>query len=783
MRSILKLMWANIRHKKGAFKGVIALMAVMIMSLAITLSNTDNNKRAINEALERADATGIFFVAKNGDITDKMTASLDNNKDVTGWRTETRLSITEMKDVDGKRKDAPDMLCKNDGRYRFFDGNDKLINEKVTINEGEIYLAYKMKKDGDFKVGSTIKVCTKNGYDESFTVKGFYEDPLFGQILWGLNNSLISDSDFDRIYEEKLDSDEAAIPYIVSNDYYYIDVRDGADAKEVMNDLNAESGIINASQFSYEKSTFERFNSLIVDTGTKVVTLFVALLLVIVLITINDNIASSVEMDYASLGILKANGFTKWQIRMIFICQYVLALIIGAVIGIILSIPLTGLLGGQFMKITALFTENKLSLGKCVIASVIIMAVCVFFISLATRRVGRISPVRAICGGKEEVHFDSRLNIRIRKNPLGFFVALRQITSRITAYIGSMLIVSLLVFFMICVMALTDGLDAKTIFAQNEKDIIAVVDSDFELSDMESLSNFVREKDEDAEISFSDWLTCNIKDEQYYVQVYDGEDSLFPPLDGRPPQYDNEIYVTELLADEIGKTIGDSVMLRYNDSEEEYIITGFFQTVYEAGREAQLTIDGARRLGKDSPCEADIRLSEGADKESVKAAINEKFDGIYQASLSEPDSSIENMMDTVDTLLISISTAIYVVCIVFAAIAVHLVCAKTFQRERKDIGIYKSQGFTSSRLRGQFALRFAVLALVGAVIGSVAAVFLTRPLLSALMRIVGLSNFLPDFGPLMFLLPAAVMTLSFFIFAYLASSKVKGLEVRELISE
>lgn len=332
-------------------------------------------------------------------------------------------------------------------------------------------------------------------------------------------------------------------------------------------------------------------------------------------------------------------------------------------------------------------------------------------------------------------------------------------------------------------MALTDGLDAKTIFAQNEKDIIAVVDSDFELSDMEALSYFVREKDEDAKISFKDWLTCNIKDEQYYVQVYDGEESLFPPLDGRPPQYDNEIYVTELLADEIGKKIGDSVLLHYNDNEEEYIITGFFQTVYEAGREAQITIDGARRLGKDSPCEADVRLSEGADKESVKAAINEKFDGVYQASLSEPDSSIENMMDTVDTLLISISTAIYVVCIVFAAIAVHLVCAKTFQRERKDIGIYKSQGFTSSRLRGQFALRFAVLALIGAAIGSVSAVFLTRPLLSALMRIVGLSNFLPDFGPMMFLLPAAAMTFSFFVFAYIASSRIKGLEVRELITE
>ena len=66
---------------------------------------------------------------------------------------------------------------------------------------------------------------------------------------------------------------------------------------------------------------------------------------------------------------------------MIFICQYVLALVIGSVIGIILTIPLTGLLGGQFMKITALFTENRISLGKSTLVSLVIMLICVFFIS------------------------------------------------------------------------------------------------------------------------------------------------------------------------------------------------------------------------------------------------------------------------------------------------------------------------------------------------------------------------------------------------------------------
>lgn len=390
MRSVLKIMWANIRRKKGAFKGVIALMAVMVMSFAITISNTDNNKRAIKDALKRADAEGIFISINSDQMTDEISDSFDKNNDVASWRTEKRMMTQQTKEINGKSKDVPDILAKNNGNYRFFDDNDNIRPDSVTIGKGEIYLSYKMKKDKDISIGSDIKFTVENGGSETFTVKGFYEDPLFGEIMWGINNALISNEDFDRIYAENADiSTDSAIVSIRSLDYCYLRLKDGADSKDVIKALDEDCGLKDASNFIYEASTFELYNSLIVDTGTKVITLFTALLLLIVLITINDNIASSVEMDYSTLGILKANGFTIWQIRMIFICQYVLALVIGSVIGIILTIPLTGFLGGQFMKITALFTENRISLGKSALVSLVIMLICVFFISLSTRRVGK----------------------------------------------------------------------------------------------------------------------------------------------------------------------------------------------------------------------------------------------------------------------------------------------------------------------------------------------------------------------------------------------------------
>ena len=783
MKSVMTIMWANITHKKGAFKGIIALMTILTMSFAISLSNADNTHRSIKEGIERA-GIGNFMVSIMTDkATDEMYEALDKSEDITSYRTEKRIIFRGPNEVNGISKDVPGILCKNDNCLRFFDENDNITDDKITINKGEIYLTYKMKNDEDFKVGNTLKMRTKNGYDEVFTIKGFYEDPLFGSVLFGINNALISDEDFDRIYAEKLEPYSEALPYVYSVDYIFANTKEGVVFNELRNSLNDECGLSDQANFIHDDEVLELYHSLVADTGTKVVYIFVLLLLIIVMITIKDSIASSIEMDYTSLGILKANGFTKGKIRMIFILQYVLAIIIGTVIGLLLSIPLTGLLGRQFMKITSIFTENKLSLGKCCCVSMGILLVCILFVAAATHKIGRISPVRAISGGKDDVYFDSRLNVRIRRKPLGFFIALRQITSRFTAYIGSTFIVALLVFFMASIMVLTKGLDAQTIFNPINYDVSAYIGQEYEDKDMQIIKNEIYTFDKHAKVNFGAGMNVDINDIQYYCHVNDGDIQMYLPLDGRAPIYDNEIFITELISREIGKGIGDTITVNGKGSSSEFIITGLFQTVYEDGRIVQMTIDGAKRIGNEMPRYLQTVLSDSSRSGELVDYLNERFEGKLQAELAEKNSSLENAMDTVDLLLVLISNAMYVICVIFAAVVVHMVCAKTFQRERTDIGVYKAIGMRSSQLRTQFALRFAIVAFIGSCIGCAAALLISKIMLSALMSMIGLTNFLTDFSPSMLLLPTAAMVLSFFAFAYIASSRVNNVETRELITE
>ena len=126
---------------------------------------------------------------------------------------------------------------------------------------------------------------------------------------------------------------------------------------------------------------------------------------------------------------------------------------------------------------------------------------------------------------------------------------------------------------------------------------------------------------------------------------------------------------------------------------------------------------------------------------------------------------------------------IYVISVVFSLVVVMMVCKKAFLQERRDIGIYKSLGFTSGKLRTQFAVRFLIVSLIGSALGTVLSFFCTEKVLSMVFRLLGISSFNAQFHVMSFAIPVTIIAVSFFAFAYLASSKVKTVEIKELVIE
>ena len=776
MRSVLKLVWANIIHHKGSFKGIIFLMMILTFSFAGTVSNNDDLNAALDRCFSENEFGDLLIEISDELFTDDMRSYLESNEHIEKITYEKGLRLLSMTRAAGSDIDTPIYLYAYDSGIRVFNEKADGYIESIAPQTGEIYLPYKMKSLPGIEIGGTIELCAKGSYSESFTIKGFIEDPIYGSVIISDANCYISTDEFDRLASEKTDSITDERKDIIRQTDIHIHISDGTAPAALKKQISRESDIIDYSFFSATKEHIRNYTELVSKIGTRGVYAYTALMIVIVLIVMHNSISSSIDMEYTSLGILRSQGFTVRQIRLVYIIQYIAALVIGAVLGLIAAIPICHVLIGMWMNITGILTSRAVSFVKCGVLCVCIILISLVFVAAATAKISKISPVRAISGGAEDVYFDSRLNIGI-KRPLPVFLALRQITSHIGGYIGMTVIVTLMVFFVMTLFSLISGFDPDMIIPDIGSDI-TVNTSAVNFDEVPDIEDTIRGYDPDAEIKISSSEFMTVDDEQYRVQMLTDEKATV----GRLPEYDNEILVTKTFAEQNGTGIGDTIELGYRGEKHGFIITGYYSNMMNLGMVLTVPKSGIEKMGIDSISGMEITLSDTSKRDTLINALNDKYHDDLEASETPESAAFDSMKDLMSILMDSLSYTMYAITAVFAIVVVNMVCRREFIRERSDIGIYKSQGFTVSALRSGFAMRFAITSFTGAVVGDMLSAAASKPLIMAMLNLIGIDDFTISLNVFPFLVPAAAAVL-FYLSAYAASGRIRTVEVRELITE
>ena len=250
------------------------------------------------------------------------------------------------------------------------------------------------------------------------------------------------------------------------------------------------------------------------------------------------------------------------------------------------------------------------------------------------------------------------------------------------------------------------------------------------------------------------------------------------------PIYDNEAALTDISSEELGKKIGDTVIIGSGENAKEFIVTGYYQSMDDIGRTFMITSEGMYKVNSSKPV-CYIEMSDISLVDKASDVLDEKLEELIMGkSISkEPNSTFDGMLELIDTICLILVLVVFGISIIFSAVVINMICGKAFIKERTDIGILKSLGFAAGGLRTQFAFRFMIIAVIGSVIGGVCSVLFTKPLLELLLRIVGVTRVENSITFTTIIIPALLICLSFFLFAYFAARKIKKVEIRELISE
>lgn len=599
----------------------------------------------------------------------------------------------------------------------------------------------------------------------------------------GWKQVFVSDEEYQALYDEVKPFETDSHTKLFKAVRVFKADKELSDAK-FQRELNLETNIISKSAGSLTLEQSQKYTGLFMTIVLDVVLGFVALLFIIVLVIIAHSIRTEIEMDYVNLGILKSQGFTDRGIAKIILMRYFFAEALGMALGIAASIPLERVLGNIFRKVTGILPDHSIAFGgsALIVAGVFILSALIIFIS--TRRLAKISPVRAISGGREEIYFSSRFTAPITKRGLTASIAYRSFTSAFGKYIGILFIAALLTFFTVTVNVMSSAIGSRQALESMGMffgDIsIRVTDSEG-AEHIEDYEKIIEKYSPIEKKYYCSGTYYSLNGESIFCETW--LDMTYMPglLEGRKPKYDNEMIITEQAADALDLKIGDEVTVSGRTKEDKYIITGIYQTGNDTGYAFAMLFEGAKRIGAKYVYNYDMVLTDTSKIDDIAKEINDEYGSIITASAYKYEEDIYN-----DTLMVAASAMkkmIYAFSGIFALVAVIMVCSKSFMQERTDLGIYKAMGFTSRRLRRQFAVRFLIISLIGSVFGALAGAFFSGDVLNLIFSLFGINNVTQNNSPLTFITAAAFVCISTAVFAYLTSGKIKKIEVRELITE
>ncbi len=792
MREMITLLSANIRSSKKSFISVAVLLFIVSLSVTAVITVRTNSATRVSEAMEE-DGFGDLWVAfVDVPVEEKGTTVEELKRRAEACQVVDKVNTTNIiwADVwtinESNSNNSLMFMLQGDGgiSFKFFELDGKrLMDEAPVLKKGEIAAPIAFQSLYGCELGDTLQIDI-NGETYDLKVKYFFEDPVMGSSMMGLKTFLMSEADMEILQNICIEVPKNST--IAKGTVFHVFPRKDSNLSGVRLEqaINKETDLTAYAQIKLTASEASGYMLLLVNIFSAVLLVFEVLLVIVALIIIGHSISHSMEMDYVNMGVLKAVGFTGSKIKVVYVLQYSMAVLIGTILGFPCAIPVIALVNELTKPVTGLQVATSIAYVACIGILMVVICVIVLFVVVKLHKISHVTPVRAIRGGRKEVYFKSRIQAGIHKKGVDFWMALRQVTSQKQQYISGSLIAALLVFFL--------GMTSSTkVFigseGENMNAFFSAYEEDFAIQYYTtSLQPEVEEFIESYSAITSNYgvshMFLSIEGSQINTLIVEKPEAIQNILKGRVCRYNNEIVITEFLAKELGVEMGDTLTVQSGEHKEEYLISGYYQNANDMGSNFAMTVEGYGRLvGKDID-NMWFRVYNVEDETKIETICETLQNRYSEEDIKVSEGSFAGLGSVVNAVD-AIAVLIYVIGAVFVLIAVLLICSKLFLKEQKDYGIYKAVGFGSERLRRQFAVRFSMVAAFGGMLGVGLYLAAGNLCASIIFYFVGVSSFEADTGLLPMIIPFVFVTGLFGIFSWLAAGRIKRTTPRILIQE
>lgn len=787
--AILKVAWAGIKKRKVYSISIFLLVFIIAALLNTGVSMRQRISEIYDDTHEMSNSIHIqyFFDEMYGETTKELKEWFRKDSRISEVRMENILWIDDevFNPKNGQKFDYPVYLYPNPEKV--LNRNNEVVNLVLDYNEIALPIYYQRKYQ--LKVGDSFEFILDD-IPISLKIHSFFIDPIHGSDMVSVKNVFVNVDRLTDMIENfrKITDDTMRV-----KERYYIGVvikdKFVNNTQEINEDFYKNNDVPMNESYTFEM--YKTGSLFMANIILSIMIAFSILLFLIIVIIIRSAINSAIETDYINIGILKGLGFSSLQILIMIILQFSILAFIATILGISTSILFMPFLGNIVFDTTGLIWIGLPSVLTMIAILFILLVIINCFVYVTSRKVMMITPVEAVTQRKSDNYFKSYINISLEKLsllPLNLRIGLKQILTKARQYI-MLVIISIVLSLSIgmALMAASMFSDLETtlnIYGSNMTNIVVTG------PDEVTVEKIMEEIAITYDVDYYDLKTITMVSagsKNIFTLVYkDFEKGNIYPIEGRFPKFDNEVSLTKILSGQLGKKIGDTLIISDVTGKEnlEFIITGYHQNISDIGSNIFLPSSGLKRINEKAQLRTgELLINETLDIDKIVKELAEKYE-TSENGVNILRSDYEGtMVTTIKNVLSGVTLSICILVSFIISIITMLLAFITIHKENKELGIYISQGYDILQIRLQFATRFGTITFIGALIGSTLSSIFGADILGIMLSSIGIGRLVLDFHLLNFLTPVGLVTVVAFLVSFLASQRMKKVSTRDLISE
>lgn len=611
-----------------------------------------------------------------------------------------------------------------------------LDNEKLDVREGFVAVPIYFMERCDLKIGDTITV-KSGGYEKELIISDYARDFEMNSSITSSKRFVINQND----YNEMLKMQAGELEYLI--EFKLNEKEDSAVVQTAYNEagLPANGPIM-------EGKIFTMFNAMS-DLAVALVIIFISILLIVIAtLCIRLTFLATFDEDIKEIGVMKAIGISKRDIKKVYLNKYRVISIAAGIIGYLLSFVAVNLLNGNMRLYISSDLSGNLKYVLTLIAPLFVYFMIVMYSKQVLKRINKISAVEALRKDSMEHGKNRKYSFPLLKNKIfstNIYMGLRDVWKRFKLY--RLLFVIFIVCTFIAILPVNiyntmNSSEFSTYMGIGKSDMrIDLRRTDRITEDFKKLQEELK-NDSDIE-KYAAYITSSyqVKNREGswdYNNIETGDFSVFPLnyLEGRAPEGKSEISLSFANAakDGLNKKVGDDITVKIGEEEQTLTVTGIYQDITNGGKTAKAHTS----LGVNEEAVlwyiVSLDLADGVENRVKMDYYQNAYSTAQVNNIKEyTHQTLGNIIEQMGTVVIGGFAIAIIIAVLITALFLRMLLSK----DMSQIAIMRSTGLTSKNISHQYMAGTLMVLILGIILGVLFSNCLGEFLVSMAMSFMG----------------------------------------------